>query len=131
MASNGAVGDERDLLTRLRVAQATAQRFALAGGGEWMEPVAVTVRAAAANLVEASGIDGLHEQVGHGVHLFILACHLLPRWRKSDVAFVRHRDFPSLAASSWSRDLLFPVDVIAAVSVRSLRRQAFCLPRSN
>jgi len=87
------------------VAQATAQRFALAGGGEWVEPVAVTVRAAAANLVETSGLDGLHEQVGHCVHLFILSCQLLPRWRKSDLAFVRHRGFPSLVASSWDRDL--------------------------
>jgi hypothetical protein len=57
------VGDQRDLLTRLRVAQVAAQRFALAGGGEWVEPVAVTVAAAAVNYFETGGIDGLHEQV--------------------------------------------------------------------
>ncbi len=33
------VGDQRDRLTRLGVAQAAAQRFALACGGEWAKPV--------------------------------------------------------------------------------------------
>jgi hypothetical protein len=119
------VGGQRDLLTRLRVAQATAQRFALAGGGEWVEPVAVTVRAAAANLVEASGIDGLHEQVGHRVHLVILSCHLLPRWRKSDVAFVRHRAFPSLGASSWGRSFVRPDCELEVDGLDGCRRPGF------
>ena len=63
------VGDQRDLLTRLGVAQAAAQRFALAGGGEWAKPVAVTVAAGALNHIKTGGIDGLHDQVGACVHI--------------------------------------------------------------
>jgi hypothetical protein len=63
------VGDQRNLLTRFRVAQTAAQRFALAGGGEWAKPVAVTVAAGAVNHIETGGIDGLHDQAGVCVHI--------------------------------------------------------------
>jgi hypothetical protein len=56
------VGNQRDLLAWLGVAKATPQRLALAGGGERMELVAVTVFAGAADDVEAGGLDRVHEQ---------------------------------------------------------------------
>jgi hypothetical protein len=63
------VGDQRDLLARLGVAQAAAERFALAGGGEWAKPVAVTIAAGAVNHIETGGIDGLHGQAGVCVYI--------------------------------------------------------------
>jgi hypothetical protein len=64
------VGDQRDLLTRTGEAQATTQWFALAGGGEWAQAIAMTIRAAHANVFEMSGVDGTHKEVGHDVHAF-------------------------------------------------------------
>src|SRR3984957_13234867 len=55
------VGDQRDLLTRPGEAQATTQRFTLAGGGEWAQVVAMTISATTANVVEMSGVDGTHK----------------------------------------------------------------------
>jgi len=64
------VGDQRDPLTWLGVAKATTQRLALAD--ERTESVAVTICAAGAKDLEASGIDRVHEQAvlvmgGHAV----------------------------------------------------------------
>jgi hypothetical protein len=58
----GRVRDQRGLLAWLGVAKATAQRLALAGGGERTDLVAVTVGADGANDVESGGIDRVHTQ---------------------------------------------------------------------
>jgi hypothetical protein len=41
--------------------QATPQRLALATGGEWVQAVALTIRAAHTNVVEMGGVDATHE----------------------------------------------------------------------
>src|SRR6202034_4758756 len=69
------VGDQRDLLTRLAVAQTAAQRFALARGGEWAKPVAVTVAAGAVNHIETGGIDGLYDKGVAFAHLHTVRRH--------------------------------------------------------
>jgi len=56
------VGNQGDLLAWRGVAKATTQRFALAGGGERTELVAVGVFAGGADDVEPGGIDRVHEQ---------------------------------------------------------------------
>jgi hypothetical protein len=66
------LGDQRNLLTRLGVAQAAAQGFALAGGGEWAKPVAVAVDAGAVNHIETGRIDGLHDQIAVCVRIHTL-----------------------------------------------------------
>ena len=48
-------------LTRPGEAQATTQRFTLAGGGEWAQVVAMTISATTANVVKMSGVDGTHK----------------------------------------------------------------------
>jgi hypothetical protein len=56
------VGDQRDLLAWFGVAKATAQRLALAAGGERTELVAVAVCRGGADSVEPDGVDRVHEQ---------------------------------------------------------------------
>jgi hypothetical protein len=51
------IRDQGDLLARLGVAKATAQRLALTGGGERKKLVAVTVHAGRADVVEPDWID--------------------------------------------------------------------------
>lgn len=63
------VGDQRDLLALAGVAQATAQRFTVAGGGERAHRVAVTVGATGAHLVEVSGVDGVDQKTGKRGHV--------------------------------------------------------------
>lgn len=55
------------MLVRGGVAQATAQRFAMACGGLRAQPVAVTVSAGVVDDVEAGRIDGVHPQTRSGV----------------------------------------------------------------
>ena len=72
------VGNQGDLLAWRGVAKATTQRFALAGGGERTELVAVGVFAGGADDVEPGGIDRVHEQSvrvvgGHAVPSLFVA----------------------------------------------------------